>query len=165
MKIHDDHLYHGAALTQIAEHKQFTSINALSVKGRRFSNVYVINNHLIHLKYASNPRGTLKEYQFTFNSDHLAMLEDADEHGNEFVIALVCVKDREICALPYKELQRLIELRQAAVGNVEDQYVVLLSLPKDSAFRVSIAAPGRRGVALGKELKIARNKFPNCLFG
>lgn len=164
LKIHDDHLYHGSALTQIAEHKQFTSINALEVKGRRFNNVYVINNHLIHLKYASNPKGTLKEYQFTFNTEHLNMLAKANEHGNEFVVALVCVKDREICALPYKELLRLIEMRRQAVGSNEDQYVILLSLPKDSAFRVSIAAPGRRGVALNKELKIARNKFPNCLF-
>ncbi len=92
------------------------------------------------------------------------MLAKANEHGNEFYIALVCVKDREICALPYRELLRLIALRKNTVGSVEDQYVILLSLPKDSAFRVSIAAPGRRGVALGKETKIPRNKFPNILF-
>jgi len=164
MKIHDDHLYHGAALTQIAEHKQFTSINALEIKGKHFNNVYVINNHLIHLKYASKPRGSLKEYQFTFSSEHLEMLDKANEHGNNFILCLVCVYDREICALPYKELVKLLALRRNATGRNEEQYVVLLSLPKDSAFRVSVAAPGKRRVALGKELKIARNKFPNCLF-
>lgn len=36
MKIHDDHLYHGAALTQIAEHPLFIAINALKVGGKRF---------------------------------------------------------------------------------------------------------------------------------
>lgn len=34
MKIHDDHLYHGAALTQIAEDDQFTAINALKLGGK-----------------------------------------------------------------------------------------------------------------------------------
>ena len=165
MKIHDDHLYHGAALNQIAEHKQFTSINALEVKGQRFNNVYEINKAiLVHLKYATKPKGTLKEYQFTFNLDHLQLLANANAHANNFIIAFVCVKDREICALPYTELLRLIELRRTALGKNEDQYVLLLSLPKDSAFRVCMAAPGKRGVLLTKEIKVARNKFPNCLF-
>ena len=165
LKIHDDHLYHGAALNQIAEHKQFTSINVLEIKGERFNNIYEINKAiLVHLKYATKPKGSLNEYQFTFNTEHLELLAKANRHANNFVIAFVCVKDREICALPYSELIRLIDLRRAAVDNDEDQYVLLLSLPKDSAFRVCMAQPGRRGVSLTKEIKIARNKFPNCIF-
>jgi hypothetical protein len=34
MKIADDHLYHGAALLQIAEHAQFTAINRLTTTKR-----------------------------------------------------------------------------------------------------------------------------------
>ena len=165
MKIHDDHLYHGAALNQIAEHKQFTSINALDVKGQQFNNTYEINKAiLVHLKYATKPKGSLKEYQFTFSTDQLKLLATANTHANKFVIGLVCVHDREICALPYPELIRLINVRQAANGAHEDQYVLLLSLPKDSSFRVCMAEPGRRGKSLTKELKVARNKFPNSLF-
>ncbi len=33
MTIHDDHMYHGAALIQIAEHPQFTAINSLKLGG------------------------------------------------------------------------------------------------------------------------------------
>ena len=31
MKIRDDHMFHGAALIQIAEHPRFTAINSLVV--------------------------------------------------------------------------------------------------------------------------------------
>ena len=34
MKITNEHLHHGAVLNQIAEHRQFTAINALKVKGK-----------------------------------------------------------------------------------------------------------------------------------
>jgi len=34
MKIREENLYHGAALNQVAEHKRFTAINALKVKGK-----------------------------------------------------------------------------------------------------------------------------------
>ena len=36
MKINDDHMFHGAALTQIAEHHQFTAINGIRI-GKKLS--------------------------------------------------------------------------------------------------------------------------------
>jgi hypothetical protein len=44
MKIHDDHLYHGAALTQIAEHHLFTAINALKIGDNTIRVAYRIND-------------------------------------------------------------------------------------------------------------------------
>lgn len=35
MKINKDHLYQGAALTQIAEHEKFTTLNAFIYKGKK----------------------------------------------------------------------------------------------------------------------------------
>jgi hypothetical protein len=43
MKIDDDHMYHGAALIQIAEHPQFTAINSFEGKLAHYENTYRIN--------------------------------------------------------------------------------------------------------------------------
>lgn len=46
MKINDDHLYHGAALTQIVEHSQFAAINAFTVDGRISRSSFLVNNDI-----------------------------------------------------------------------------------------------------------------------
>jgi hypothetical protein len=54
MKITDEHMIHGAALTQIAEHKQFTSINAFIHKGKTSRSAFKINDGIaVFLKFAS----------------------------------------------------------------------------------------------------------------
>ena len=46
MHIDDDHLYHGSALIQIAEHPHFTAINSLKVKGKLVRAAYKINDQM-----------------------------------------------------------------------------------------------------------------------
>ena len=76
MRIDDDHLYHGAALIQIAEDKHFTAINALDKDGTGLSNAFRVNADIgVLLKYSSKPKGPVKEYQFTFTREHIAQLE------------------------------------------------------------------------------------------
>ena len=58
MKIADDHMYHGAALLQIAEHPRFTAINSIEVSDQKSRSAYRINDNIgIFLKYASKPSG------------------------------------------------------------------------------------------------------------
>ena len=58
MRIHDDHMYHGAALTQIAEHPAFTAINAFEDKGTKSRCAFRINTAIgAYIKYSSAPKG------------------------------------------------------------------------------------------------------------
>ena len=43
MKINDDHMYHGAALIQIAEHPQFTAINSFPHDGHASRSAFLVN--------------------------------------------------------------------------------------------------------------------------
>ena len=80
IKIHDDHMYHGAALIQIAEHPEFTAINSLKVKGKVLHNSYRVNDEIgVHFKYASTPTKAFKEYTFTFPQDELDELSQIRE--------------------------------------------------------------------------------------
>ena len=165
MKITDEHLYHGAVLNQIAEHPQFTAINALKVKGKISRSAFKVNDDIaVYLKIASKPKGKYREYLFTFNNRHIKELRDINSAGNDLHLALVCVKDREICCLPYDDLSRMIDKRETSRGVAEPQYQLLVTLAPREAFRVYMNAPGTKGQLLGVELKIARNRCPDALF-
>ncbi len=164
MKIHDDHMYHGAALLQIAEHPRFTAINSIEVSGQKSRSAYLINDKTgIFLKYASAPN-TLGEYLFTFTTDHLRQLNEVSGQVTKTFTILVCVKAREIACLSLPQLQELVERRQKRKGTSEKQYVVLVKAPQRKSLRVYVSEPGRGKGPLGEPLVIKRRFFPDALF-
>lgn len=107
MKIDNDHMYHGAALIQIAEHPKFTSINSLKVKKQIIENGYVINDGIaVLLKYASKPTGRYREYRFGFTQDNIKDMKRISLATKSFYLALVCVKSREICCLSHENFSK-----------------------------------------------------------
>ncbi len=163
MKIDDDHMYHGAALIQIAEHPAFTAINSAKFRGATLENTFQVNlNATIHLKYAVQPKKPYSEYVFNFQKHHIAMLQGLAHHPTVF-IGLACVKGREICCIPFEKLKELIAIRESEKGSAEDQYTLLVTLPKGKQFRVYMNAPGKRNAALGR-FTVPRNNFPECIF-
>jgi len=165
MNIKDDHLYHGAVLNQIAEHKQFTAINALKVKGKASHSAFKVNDDIaVYLKYATKPTGRFKEYVFTFTRKHLADLKAINAAGDDLHLALVCVRDREVCCFPYAELAQLVSQRKESAGRSKSQYTLLVTLKPGEAFRVYMNAPEKKKTYLSDPLKVRRNACPNALF-
>src|SRR5262249_49248048 len=152
--------YHGSALIQIAEHPQFTAINSLANHGEAVRIAYKVNNDIaVYLKYASQPN-SIKEYVFKFTESQLQELAEIAQVQPHTFLVLVCVKDREICCLSYRQLLELIERRREAKGSSEHQYVILVTVPAGKSLRAYINAPGVRKKFLGKELIVGRNAFP-----
>ena len=166
MKIDDDHLYHGAALIQIAEHPNFTAINSLREPRVSLRNTFLINDRIkVYLKYATKSKGKLAEYCFSFKKDHLKELAIiAGIHPQNLFISLVCVKGREICCIRYMELMELVHARREDAGKEEEQYTILVTLPRKMNFRVYVNAHGTKNRYCSEPIKIPRNFFPNCLF-
>lgn len=165
MKINDDHMYHGAALTQIAEHPQFTAINAFKTAGSISRSAFKVNADIgVYLKYASKAKAPFSEYIFTFSVEHLAELKSLKRKSGSAFLALVCVKDRQICCLRYEEFLQLLDARKKAKGASEDQYTLLATLPAGKSFRVYVNAPGKRKTMLGKPIIVSRNGFPGIIF-
>ena len=166
MKIDNDHMYHGAALIQIAEDPKFTSINSLKVKTVVVENGYVINDGIgVLLKYATKPVGTYCEYVFGFTQENLRDMVRIDNATNSLFLAMVCVKAREICCLRYQEFCELIQRRKAEKGADEDRYQVLVTAPKRRGFRVYVNAPGVKKTILGEAKSVSRSEFPQRIFG
>ena len=164
MKINDDHMYHGAALTQIAEHPTFKAINAFWLQGKKSSCAFRINDTTgIYVKYAQSPHGAAKEYTFTFTKPNLEELAKLRENCTRVFTVLVCIDAKEVCVLSYGQLLKFIELRSDELGEREDQYQVLVTARPNKQFRAYVNKPGRRGVLMGEQL-VRRNAFPELLF-
>ena len=164
MKINDDHMYHGAALTQIAEHPVFKAINAYWSKGKKSSCAFRINDTTgIYIKYAGSPRGAAKEYVFTFTQAHLEELTKLREHCTGVFAVLICIEAKSICVLSYGQIMKFVKIRQDAKGAPEEQYQIFITAPANKQFRAYTNQPNRKGIMLGETL-VARNAFPEILF-
>lgn len=164
MKINDDHLYHGAALTQVAEHPQFTAINAFD-SGQGISRSSFLINHDVglYLKYASKPNKPYSEYLFTFTKSHLKELAAVSNKSKKTFIALICVKDRQVCCLSLDEIVEIISERKKAKGASEKSYSVLVTCPKGKKLRAYLNAPDAKKKRLTQKL-LSRGAFPKVLF-
>jgi hypothetical protein len=165
MKIADDHLYHGAALIQIAEDPQFTAINSFKLGTKTSRSAYRINDDIgVYLKYAGIPNKSHGEYVFQFREEHLAELAEIAKVSVKVFVALVCVKARHVCCLSYQDLRTLIEARKTAKGEEEDQYTMLVTAPENKSFRVYVNKPGVKNTVLGKPIVVSRTAFPETIF-
>lgn len=164
MRITREHLYHGAALNQIADDSRFTAINAFRIKNKISRSAFKVNDNIgVYLKYASSPNGTFNEYVFTFNSEHLEDLRTLRRRCEKTFIALVCVYGGHICCLPYDMFRELLQERRRSAGKEEDQYTILVTLKKGGAFRVYVNAYGVRKTSLDQKI-IHRTAFPKIIF-
>lgn len=164
MKINDDHLYHGAALTQVAEHSQFTAINAFKSGHGISRSGFLVNNDVgLYLKYATKPHGSYREYKFNFNLSHLKELAAIEGKSKNVFIAFVCVQDRQIGCLSREELLQMIEERKTVKGAKEPVYTVLITCPQGKKLRAYINAPDVKKIKLTEKL-LSRSDFPKILF-
>ena len=164
MKIHDDHMYHGAALTQIAEHPQFTAINAFKNDADTSRCGFLINQDIgIYLKYATTKTKAFDEFVFTFTREHIAEIDLLSQKAAKTFIVFVCVHAKEICCIRRTELHNLIAKRRAARGCEEDIYTILVTVPNGKSCRVYMNQPGKRKTSLGVII-VSRNRFPNEIF-
>jgi hypothetical protein len=165
MHIDDDHRHYGSALIQIAEDKHCTSIKALRYRGRILRCAFRINKDIgVYLRYRSKPKGlSTPYYSFSFSKDNLSELKRMQKWLGNVFLALVCVRDRAICCLPYVLFEELISARRNEKGKAEEEYVIEVNVPEGKSFRVWISQPNTKGHYL-KEYVISRKNFPRELF-
>ncbi len=105
MKIQEQDLYHGAALTQIVESTSFTALNRDPDK----YGLYVINHdRRVLIKHTTKLRHDGK-YQFTFGTNDLDALNQHGAHPEKTFVALVCAQ-QVICGMDLTQLGGIIDL-------------------------------------------------------
>ncbi len=164
MKIDDNHMCHGTALLQVAEHDTFTAINALKLGSTAHRNAFQINNEIaLYFKHGSDKSGKFDEYNFTFSQENICDLKKIRRSNSKTFIALICVEDREICCLSCEEVMEIISDRKAAKGEKEKQYTIFVTAEKRCSLRAFATEPGTKNI-LSSQVFVKRNDFPARIF-
>ena len=144
MKIQEQDLYHGAALTQIAEHGSFTALN----KGSQRYGHYMINadRHLF-VRYSKAEEGP---WCYTITPGQLEPVKNILQARARIYFSLVC-GEFTVCLLNEEQLRTLIDL-----ASNESQWI-RVEVPKGGSCHVS-GSLGRLG------RMVPHNAFPTALF-
>lgn len=176
-QIANRHMFHGAALTRIAEHEEFTSINRMPLEHSEHRSAFSVigkNGKIgIFLKYATSADG---EYKFSFSWENLEDVRELNGSHDKTYMLLVCLEGKargnvrlqsgEICCVPYAMLSELKgnrdrrnkELRRREEDRV-DLYVVI---KRGQPFEVNVKAPEQQTYAWRRN--VPRSYFPNRIF-
>ena len=148
MKIQEKDLFHGAALTQIVEHK---SLKALNVASPKYGHYLVNTDREVFVKYRKSARAP---FIFTFQPEEVRALYDALTTvplPGQVILCLVCGQTT-VCALSSMEFSRVLDLSNPPV-----QQSVRVDIPSGGSCHVS----GTKG-----QLKraVTHNSFPDKVF-
>jgi hypothetical protein len=108
MKVQEEDLYHGAALTQVVEHPSFKALNKADDK---YGHYLVNHDRRILAKYTKR---RASPWQFTFSADDmLAVEKDLKAKGSRTFVCLVC-GDETVCLLDEKEISEVLDVSRFA---------------------------------------------------
>ena len=175
-KIDDDHMYYGAALLQIAEHPQYTSINTYKRGEKPVRCCYVVNDEAgLYVKYRSKQQGAFRykttngerpgnEYHFVFDRKSRNTIDEMVQQRPSLFLALVCVEDRQICCISYEEFRNLVDKRHELLGGQESaQVAIYVAKIENSGFQVFVPTPKKRG-SMNATTRVPQNAFPKKVF-
>lgn len=141
MKITEQDFYHGAALTQIVEHKSFKALNRASAK---YGHYIVNTDRHVFVKYRTASKSP---WQHTLSPADVKALATAMASSEKVWLCLVCA-DHTICALDKDEIQTVLDLTST------HQQWVRVDVPKGGSCRVA----GSHG---SLKRKVPHNSFPD----
>jgi hypothetical protein len=154
----------GAAVMQIAEHEQFTAINALKLSGKKINNSFLVNHNTVVLCKYSSKLSPIGEYTFSFTEENIKVIKELDKKHERLFFGLVCVEDCQICCLSAKQFKELIANRKSSADAKESSYTILVTAKPRASLRAYVNAARTRGKIAGKELTITRKAFPESIF-
>lgn len=102
MKIQDQDIYHGAALTQVVQHDSFKALNRAST---RYGHYLVNKDQHLFVKYRTNRKSP---WSFTLQPDELDAIRTEIERKKYVFMCLVCGTST-ICVLTQEELQSVVD--------------------------------------------------------
>lgn len=145
MKIQEKHLFHGAALTQIVEHRSFKALNKAS---SHYGHYLVNTDRQVFVKYRTTENSP---WQFVFSPDEIKRITQADSSDDALFVCLVC-GPATVCALHGDEIKSVLDLQKGAMQSIT------VEVPTGASCRV-------RGSAGSLKRTVPHNSFPNKVFG
>jgi hypothetical protein len=144
VKVQDQDVFHGIALTQLVEHPSFKALNKTS---KRYGHYLLNRDRRLFVKYRTNDGSA---WQFGFSRAELdAIRKDRRQPGSTFVV-LVC-GGSTVCALSESDLDVLLVSRGFGSQSIR------IEAPAGRSMIVS--GPGGQ-----LPYKVPHNSYPSKLF-
>ena len=184
-EIRDKHMYHGAAIWQIADHPQFTAINRVGLftqGGNASYSAYIVETMGnqktgVYIKTAdsplevpgpSSPPNDFKSYyQFGFDSNAKGHLNALASECHKTFVLMVCELDRHVCCLAYADFLSIVQQQRKHLPKGETATTTLrVNLETRKGFRVNTITPHTRSgkYLLDSPKEIPRSDFPDKIF-
>jgi len=144
VKVQQQDLFHGAALTQIVEHPSFKALNRASAK---YGHYLVNTDREVFVKYRTSGKGP---WQFTLQPDELAALSSALASTHRVFLSLVC-GPVTVCTVGDHEITKLVDVRSKSPQWIK------VDVPPRKSCRVS----GSQGRLTHT---VAHRAFPEVIF-
>lgn len=144
MRVQEQDLLHGAALTQIVKHESFKALNKAS---KKYGHYLINTDRHVFVKYRKQKSAP---WRFTFQPEELSALSTELAADHTVYLALVC-GPTTICALASDEIRRVVDLSATA-----SQWLCV-AVPNGGSCHVS-------GSAGALKRTIPHKCFPNKLF-
>jgi len=145
MKIQEQDIYHGAALTQIVKHDSFKALN----RGSQTYGHYLVNTNIhVLAKYRKNKKSP---WTFQINTNDISFFCNTRKATERIFLCLICGQFT-ICALTQDEIEKLID-----VTNPDASQSISVTIPKGGSCHVS-GSKGKLGSA------VPLNSFPDKIF-
>jgi len=145
MKTQEQHIYHGAALTQIVHHETFKALNRGSPE---YGHYQVNADRHLFVKYRTNngPKWT-----FTYSLDDIRCIRDATISSLKVFIVLTCGQET-ICALSEDQFKQILN-----IDNPTAQQQITVTVPKGGGCHVNGSNGKLKGV-------VTHNSYPGKVF-
>lgn len=144
MKIQLQDLYHGAVLTQIAEHTSFKALNKVD---SQYGHYLINHDTRLFVKYLSKE---ISPWHFRFSYNELQSIQSDLETSARVFLCLVCGGET-ICALNIQEFSNLIDV------TLNESQFVIVEVPPGGSMHV-------KGSVGQLQKTLPHNSFPNKLF-
>lgn len=144
MKIQDQDIYHGTALTQVVQHDSFKALNRASGK---YGHYLVNKDQHLFVKYRTNRKSP---WSFTLQPDELDAIRKEVKLKKFVFLCMVCGA-ATVCALTHEELQSIVDIASSTPQWIK------VTVPKGGSCHVtgSIGALDR---------VVPHNAFPEKIF-
>jgi len=144
MKIQEQDLYHGAALTQIVEHLSFKALNRASIK---YGHYLVNADRQVFVKYR---KSKTSPWIFTLQPAEVQAIASAIAAPHKVFLCLVC-GNMTVCALTVADIQTVIDTKS------KSQQWVRVEVPKSGSCHVS-------GTSGKMKKTVPHKSFPDNVF-
>ena len=116
-----------------------SSLTMFEYNGEYPACTYRINGRTgASIKYSTAPRlkssNKLRNYAFFVDTSDLSQFAALQTVCNDVFVILVCIAEKEICVFSAREMRRLIELRQGALGYPEAYYRIVVTAEANKQF-------------------------------